>query len=306
MVAEIIVNSTAKQLNKTFDYIIPKTMENQAKIGTRVFVPFGRIKKQEGFIIDIKEASEFATREIVEIEDSILPEEKIKLAKLMARKYFCNISDCVKLMLPPGNTTKNLANRTKEKMANFVYLKRDIEEIDFDIENKTIKSEKHIRAINFLKNNDGIYKEDLSLLADVSVSVIKTLEKNGHIKIIQDEIRRNPFINKHIDKDESKILNEEQQYCFDNISKYIDEEKYSSNLIYGVTGSGKTEVYLRLIEKVLIKNKTAIVLVPEISLTPQMMDRFLARFGDCIAVLHSKLSVGERYDEWKRIANRRS
>lgn len=308
MFAEVIINNNAKALNKIFDYEIPEEFMNEVHIGSRVFVPFGRGKKlEDGFIINIKEASEFANKGIEQVlnEDS-LTEFKINLAKLMAKKYFCNISECIKLMLPPGTGSKELENRAKEKTGSFVYLNRTAEELDELIENKTIKSEKHIRAINFLKNNDGIYKEDLSLLADVSTSVIKTLEKNGHIKIIQDEIRRNPFINKHIDKDESKILNEEQQYCFDNISKYIDENKYSSNLIYGVTGSGKTEVYLRLIEKVLCKNKTAIVLVPEISLTPQMVDRFLARFGDCIAVLHSKLSVGERYDEWKRIANRRS
>ena len=101
MVAEIIINTNAKQLNKTFDYIIPDQMKNKVTIGSRVFVPFGRIKLQEGFVIQIKESSEFATKEIIEIEDSILPKEKIELAKLMARKYFCNVSDCIKLMLPP-------------------------------------------------------------------------------------------------------------------------------------------------------------------------------------------------------------
>lgn len=306
MVAEIIVNSTVKQLNKTFDYIIPKTMENQAKIGTRVFVPFGRIKKQEGFIIDIKEASEFATREIVEIEDSILPEEKIKLAKLMARKYFCNISDCVKLMLPPGNTTKNLANRTKEKMANFVYLKRDIEEIDFDIENKTIKSEKQIRQLNFLKENNGIYIMDLEAITDTTRAITKVLEKNGYIEIIEKPIERNPFVNKKVARDNALQLNEEQQICFNEVNNSIENKEYKEFLLYGITGSGKTEVYLQLIKSVLDKGKTAIMLVPEISLTPQMINRFFARFGDCISVLHSKLMLGERYDQWQKIKERES
>lgn len=249
MVAEIIVNSTAKQLNKTFDYIVPKSMENKIKIGTRVFVPFGRIKKQEGFVIEIKEKSEFATREIEQIEDSILPVEKIKLAKLMARKYFCNISDCVKLMLPPGNTTKNLDNRTKEKMANFVYLKKNIEEINFDIENKTIKSEKQIRQLNFLKENNGIYIMDLEALTDTTRAITKVLEKNGYIEIIEKTIERNPLINKKVAKDCALQLNDEQQEGFDKINTAIKNNEYKEFLLYGVTGSRKNRGILAINKK---------------------------------------------------------
>lgn len=237
MVAEIIVNSTAKQLNKTFDYIIPKAIEKQLKIGSRVFVPFGRIKKQEGFVIDIKEKSEFATREIIEVEDSILPEEKIKLAKLMARKYFCNISDCVKLMLPPGTSTKNIDNRVKIKTANFVYLKKTIEEIEFDIEKGVIKSPKQIRTLEFLKENDGIYIIDLESLTDTTRAITKTLEKNGYIEIIEKPIERNPFINKKVQKDSDLQLNEEQQYAYNKINESIVNNEYNEFLLYGVTGS---------------------------------------------------------------------
>lgn len=239
MVAEIIVNSTAKQLNKTFDYVVPKNMENKIKIGTRVFVPFGKIKKQEGFVIEIKEESKFATREIAEIEDSILPPEKIKLAKLMARKYFCNISDCVKLMLPPGNTTKNLDNRTKEKLANFVYLKKDIEEINFNIENGIIKSEKQIRQLNFLKENNGIYIIDLEALTDTTRAITKVLEKNGYIEIVEKPIERNPLINKKVAKDSALKLNDEQKESFEKIDEAIENKEYKEFLLYGVTGSRK-------------------------------------------------------------------
>ena len=239
MVAEIIVNSTAKQLNKTFDYIIPNIMEKQIKIGSRVFVPFGKIKKQEGFVIDIKESSEFANKEIIEIEDSILPQEKIKLAKLMARKYFCNISDCVKLMLPPGTSTKNIDNRTKEKTANFVYLKKDIEEIEFCIEQGKIKSPKQIRVLEFLKENDGIYIVDLEALTDTTRAITKTLEKNGYIEIVEKQIERNPFINKRVPKDSVLKLNNEQQICFDKVKESIVNKEYKEFLLYGVTGSRK-------------------------------------------------------------------
>lgn len=239
MVAEIIVNSTAKQLNKTFDYIIPISLEKQIKIGSRVFVPFGRIKKQEGFVIDIKENSSFATKEIIEVEDSILPEEKIKLAKLMARKYFCNISDCVKLMLPPGTSTKNIDNRTKEKTANFVYLKKSVEEIDYDIESGILKSAKQIRELNFLKENDGMYIIDLESITDTSRAITKVLEKNGYIEIIEKPIERNPFVNKKVERDLALELNNEQRISFNKINESIENKKYKEFLLYGVTGSRK-------------------------------------------------------------------
>ncbi len=304
MFAEVIINSNARALNKVFDYIVPNNMENSIKIGARVFVPFGKGEKlEDGFVINLKEESEFANKEIKKIQkENSISEKNITLAKLMARKYFCNISDCIKLMLPPRTGGKKIENRAKEKTGNFVFLKREKEEIDFLIETQKIKSDKHIRVLKFLEDNDGIYKSDLEILSDVSPSIIKTLEKNGHIEIIEKQIERNPFIHKNVEKDAPKKLNEEQKKCFDSIASYIDNNEFSKHLIYGITGSGKTEIYLQLIDKVLKKGKDAIVLVPEISLTPQMVNRFLARFGNTIAILHSKLSIGERYDEWQKIA----
>ena len=115
MIAEIIINTIAKELNRTYDYIIPDSILTEIKIGSRVFVPFGTKKIEEGFVIAIKQESEFANKEIIKVEDNILNEENIKLAMLMSKRYFCNISDCIKLMLPPGNSTKNIGNRIKEK-----------------------------------------------------------------------------------------------------------------------------------------------------------------------------------------------
>ena len=218
MFAEIIINTTAKELNKTFDYIIPKNMN--IKIGTNVCVPFGK-RTTNGYVVGIKDSSKFANKEIIEIYDNYLDENKIKLAELMAKRYFCNISDCVKLMLPPGNVKKGTKERVKE------------------------------------------YKTD-----------------------------------------EEKILTDEQQCAFNEINNSIERKEYNEFLLYGVTGSGKTEIYLQLIKKVLDMNKSAIILVPEISLTPQMVDRFTSRFGkDKIAIIHSKLSKGKRCENWQRIYN---
>ena len=124
MIAEVIINTNAISLNKNLDYIVPKKLEESVKIGNRVFVPL-RNKKEEGYIINLKETSSFATKEIIKIEDTILTEEDINFAKLMARRYFCNISECIKLMLPPGSTSKNLDARIKEKTEKVVYLNEE-------------------------------------------------------------------------------------------------------------------------------------------------------------------------------------
>ena len=183
MFAEVIINSNARALNKCFDYIVPKELENSIKLGARVFVPFGNGKKlEDGFVINLKEESEFANKEIAKIQiEEILTEDNIILAKLMARKYFCNISDCIKLMLPPGTGTKSISDRTKEKTGNFVFLTKDIEEIEMLIEEKKIKSEKHIKVLRFLSKNNGIYISDLEAITQVSKSIFKTLEKKGYI-----------------------------------------------------------------------------------------------------------------------------
>ena len=304
MIAEVIINSNVKNLNRTFDYHVPTEMEGTISVGDRILIPFGNKKSlEEGFVIGLKEQSQFQVKDIAAIEEAMaLTPENIELAKLMARRYFCNISDCIKLMLPPGTSTKLMENRVKEKNANFVYLIKDVEEIQEDIENGVIKSEKQKRVLYFLMQNDDIQTVDLEVLTDTTSAVLRTLEKKGYIEIVAKPIERNPFIHKKIKPSTPLNLTEEQQIAFDAINGSIQNDEFQEFLIEGVTGSGKTEIYLQLIAKTLKKERTAIVLVPEISLTPQMVDRFIARFGEeKIAVLHSKLSIGERYDQWQKI-----
>ena len=306
MIAEIIINNNSKELNRTFDYNIPKELEEKVKIGSRVLIPFGNMKKlEDGFVIGFKETSNYKLKDISKIcDENILNKQKVELSKWMSKRYFGNLSEAIKLMLPAGTLTKSIENRTKEKTGNFVDLKKDIEEIEFEIETGKLKSEKQIRLLRFLIDNGETYISDLEAFTEVSKAIMKTLEKNGYIEIYEKQIERNPFINKEIKRDKKLNLTEEQQEAYNKIEEAIEDQMDSEFLIFGVTGSGKTEIYLQLIEKVYNENKSSIVLVPEISLTPQMVNRFIARFGqDKIAVLHSKLSVGERYDEWYRIKN---
>lgn len=172
------MNTNARELNKVFDYIVPDKFEDNIRIGDRVFVPFGKGNNlSEGYVIELKGESEFAAKEIARIEDSILTEENVELAKLMAEKYFCNVSDCIRLMLPPGSSSKDLSKRVKDKTARFVYLAASPENIADDIAQKVLKSEKHIKLLNFLCTNDGMEISDLEALTDVSKNIMGTLEK---------------------------------------------------------------------------------------------------------------------------------
>ena len=208
LIAEVIINSNVKNLNKTFDYLVPMEIEDKISIGSRVLVQFGNKKAlEEGFVVGGKDKAELEAKikEISKVEDKLyLSKENIELAKWMANRYFCNVSDCIKLMLPPGKTTKQQDKRINDKTQNFVYLAKEIDEINEDIESKKIKSDKQIRALKFLINNISTNTEissvDLQLFADVSLAILKTLEKNGYIEIVEKEVERNPFLHKVVQK----------------------------------------------------------------------------------------------------------
>lgn len=236
MIAEVIINSNVKSLNKTFDYAVPENLD--IKIGTRVCVPFGNSKKaHDGYVIGLKETTNYKVKEILSIVDDELTPKNIKLAILMARRYFCNISDCIKLMLPPG--TASLENRTKDKTGIFVYLKKDAEEIESDIEEGVIKSSKQIRMLQFLLENEGIHVLDLEQLTDNTRAVTKSLEKKEYLELVEQKIERNPFEFKQVKPDKALPLTDEQQVAYDKVAEKIDTNEFEEFLLYGVTGSRK-------------------------------------------------------------------
>ena len=307
MVAEVIINRGAKKLNRTFDYNIPKELEELILVGSKVLVPFGNGGKlTEAFVVGIKETSTFEVKDIAKLEEN-LTDKQIALAKWMAKRYFCNVSDCIKLMLTPGTRNKNKEKRIQDKTINCVYLKKDLEEIEFEIETKKIKSEKQKRVLNFIKDNEGATVPEIEMFTDCARGIVNILVKNGYLEIVEKKVERNPLLGRDCAKTYKLNLTEEQENAYKCVEESINHKQYQQFLLYGVTGSGKTEVYLQLIEKVLNIGKNAIVLVPEISLTPQMLDRFISRFGkEEIAILHSKLSIGERHDEWERIREKKA
>ena len=140
----------------------------------------------------------------------------------MSKRYFCNVSDCIKLMLTPGTRTK--INKVQDKTVNAVYLKKDIEEIEFDIETNKIKSEKHKKVIKFVRDNEGVTIPEIEMLIDCSRAIVNTLVKNGYLEIVPKKVEREPLKDKDLERTSNLKLTEEQEMAYELIESSIDEE----------------------------------------------------------------------------------
>ena len=281
MYAEVLIEIKAKNIDKTFTYEIGNL---NIQVGMRVLVPFGK-QKLEGFVLNIhNNKPEYNTKAIISAidEEPVLNKEMLDLGKYISKKTLCNLISAYQTMLPTALKAKN-GKVVNKKYISYITL------IDKNYETKSLSQNK---ILELLKKENYIKK---SILNDISVSSVKTLLKNN---IIKEEVKEEYRLDNDVEElDEKKELTEEQLNTLNKI-KY---DKFMPYLIHGVTGSGKTEVYMQAIENVLKSGKEAIVLVPEISLTPQLVSIFRKRFGKNIAILHSALSDGEKYDEWRKI-----
>ncbi|WP_133014225.1 primosomal protein N' [Clostridium cuniculi] len=289
--AEIILNSEALEIDRPFTYKIPVELEEKVQVGQIVKVPFGMGNKtSEGFVLSIKGENEvnisFKVKKISAIitDEPIIDEDDIKLINFLREKYLCKYIDAFRLLIPVG-----IMKGAKSKNKKVIVFKSD----DLSC---IKKPEGYIEIINFLKENSGKYtKSELINVNSISQYKLNKLIEKGLLVVEEETVFR--YNNRTYNIDSEKELTFEQKHV-------LDEYNNSGNnlfLLKGVTGSGKTEVYMRMVEEVLEKNQSAIVLVPEISLTPQMIERFKGRFGRDVALFHSKLSDGERFDEWFRV-----
>lgn len=308
MVVKVLINTSVKTLNKVYDYKVPKELENEIEIGKRVEVNFGksRAENEEGIIVKIEEDSldrKYKLKEIVSILDDVsyINEEKLKFAKYISYLYFCNVYDAIKLMLPPGTRSKSSSKSVNTKQDSVLELVKSDMQINQDIESEKISSAKHIRLLKFLIENDYVMLNDIIDGLNISRAVVNTVVKNGYIKIVKVDPPRDILKDLEVETTYKMEPTSEQKNAILNINKYIFDETFKECLLFGVTGSGKTEVYLQIIESVLNQGRKVIVLVPEISLTYQTVTRFVSRFGNNIAVLHSKMTVAKRKEEYKRI-----
>lgn len=253
MIAEIIINRTAKKLNRTFDYQIPKELEDLIMIGSKVLIPFGKGGKlEEGFVVGIKENTEYEVKEIAKIEDN-LTKNQIELARKMAKRYFCNVSDCIKLMLTPGTRTK--VKKIQDKKITTVYLKKQIEEIEEEIENSKIKSEKQKRILNFIKQNEGATIPEIEMFTNCSRAIVNTLIKNGYLELVEKKIERDPLKNRKVETSQNLTLTEEQNVVYKKVEEKIEEEKYKTFLLFGITGSRKNRSIFAINSKGIGKRK---------------------------------------------------
>ena len=288
MLASVIIEYSVKSLNKVFDYEVPDDLKDIIKVGHKVIVPFAS-KNVEGFVLKIHNNFDdtIEYRKIIKIPDSdfYLSEELLKLGKYMSNTLLCNLISCYQVMLPKALKASIKTNINKKYITK-VTLNNNIDIEKYILEHKN--SKKEIEIINKLKNNE-LNKSDINCtslknLINKNIVIERKQEVNREVSILEDNKKE---IN----------LTEDQK----NAIKEIIDSNDKRFLLYGVTGSGKTEVYIELIKKCLNENKSAIMLVPEISLTPQIVARFKSVFKDNIAVFHSSLSEGEKYDEYRRI-----
>ena len=279
MQANVLVEIKAKSLDNSFTYNIPSCLS--VNIGDKVVVPFGK-RNVEGFVTNIGNIStDYKLKDIKSVVGNVLTKELIDLGKYMSKKTLANLISCYQTMLPKALKASIKTNINK-KYETYVTL----------IDNNYIgKSDAQKNIISAL-NSTNLKKD----LAKISKSAYNTLLKSCVIKEERKEVYR---INDEVNKISNKVkLTKEQQSVVDTVLR--NKNKFIPYLLHGVTGSGKTEVYMNIIEDI-IKEKEVIVLVPEISLTPQFVSLFKARFGDKVAIMHSALSDGERYDEYRKI-----
>lgn len=287
-IATVAVDNTFFSFDTDYSYVVPDNIEN-AEIGSRVNVPFGKGNStRKGIIVELFEGDKSGLKPILSVIDKPLSDEMVKLALWLKDRCFCTTYDCLKQMLP------RKFGSIKDKSQKMVRL------LTFDENDLMSVTKKQKNVCDLLLDVGTAGVNEVLEFCSVGIGVIKNLEKNGIVEIFDKEIYRNPYKNKIATNSSNIELSKEQQNAFETYKEMLSIG--GTGLLFGVTGSGKTQVYLKLIEEVVFnQNRDAIVLVPEIALTPQVLNIFHSRFGDKVAVIHSGLSLGERNDEFKRI-----
>ena len=288
MYASVIIEYGNKAVDREFTYIIPPKYQDIIKVGHRVLVPFNN-REIEGFVLKITKEyhGAFDLKEITNIcdEEPILNEEMLLLGDEITKKILCSKISIYQAMLPKALKAKHNTN-ISIKNDRYLVLNKSKEEILSYIE--TCKYQKQVDILKELLANEKIFISKTS-------SSIETLLKKDLVKYIYEEVNR--YKSNFTGRYKPVTLNEMQE----SVVNKVKLNTFKPYLLYGITGSGKTEVYMELIDRVIHQGKTAIMLVPEISLTPQIVDRFVTKFGSDIAILHSGLNEYEKYDEYRKI-----
>ena len=291
MYADIVIEVSNNKLEETYTYFISNSLFDKITIGCIVLIPFSN-RVIEGFVINIHNNKPiYKLKEIISIVENklVLNEELISISKYISDTYYNRLIDSIQLMLPTGYKAK-IKSSIKSKYTSFIVLNKDNDTVNEYINNSKAKVQNQI--LNDLLVNNKILKNKYN-----SVSV-NSLIKKEYVKEIKELVNRTDTSNIVLNKKEI-TLNNDQLRVSNEVKNNLDI--FNTYLLYGITGSGKTEVYIDIIKEVIKNKKQVIMMIPEISLTPQMINRFSYVFCDNIAIIHSGLSNGEKYDEYKKI-----
>ena len=299
--ANIIVNISNENLDRTFQYIIPSPLQSVVEIGSLVRIPFGKSNRIiEGYVIDIVNTPEFDKDKLKEVIDVIVDSKVtesrlIKLAAFIRENYGSTMINALKIVLP-------VKKKIKEKQEKSIILNISEEEAK---EKLVLFTKKHqnarVRLLTELIKEKVLDYSLVTSKLNISKATITYLTEQEIVKTESKRIYRNAAIGEM--SANKTILNEHQQIIADDIIKDIRNLTPKKYLIRGITGSGKTEIYMEVIDEVIRQGRQAIVLIPEIALTYQTVMRFYKRYGDRVSTLHSKLSQGEKYDQFERAKN---
>lgn len=302
MYANIIVDISHEKLDKEFQYRIPESMTGHLDIGMQVYIPFGMgNRKMKGYVVGFSQTTDYDPDKIKEV-DSIAEEgvsitsHLIKLAWWMKERYGCTMNQALKTVIP-------VKQKVQSKQKRYVHC-----ELGANALRDAIKEaeRKHYvarqRLLEALLDKDMVPMDLLTGKLNISLSTVKSLEKAGVLSLVSETVYRNP-VKQYEENGARVVLNQEQTFIVDTVNQAFDSGKRDTFLIHGVTGSGKTEVYMAMIAHVLEAKKQAIVLIPEIALTYQTVMRFYERFGTEVSIINSRLSAGERYDQFLRAQN---
>ena len=304
--AKIAVSEVTFWVDSPYDYAVPQSMEERIAPGMRVTVPFSRgNRRAEGVVLSVSDHSDYdAPKAILALLDEapVLTEAQLRMALWMRERFFCTVYEAVRAILPAGLWFDQAGRRkATDKHIEFVRLVVSGEEAMALAQQKASKAKMQSAVLRLLAAVGEAAVADVRALTGASRASIASLAEDEILAFSCKEVFRRPAYRRAESLLQLPKLTEEQERAYRGILALMDGKTPRGALLQGVTGSGKTAVYIRLIAEALQRDKSVIMLVPEIALTPQMLETFSSYFGEQIAVLHSSLSVAERYDEWKRI-----
>ena len=300
MYADIIIDITHEKLDKIFQYSIPSDLDGVLQIGMEVIVPFGRSNREtKGYVVGFSQTTEYDAAKIKEVlciaKDSVAIESRlVNLAAWMKDYYGGTMIQALKTVIP-------IKKQEKARKKRYIRLCVDVEAGRQRLEHYLHLNQKaRARLLAALLDEPRQEYELVTKKLNVTRTVVRALEEQGIVSLESEQVLRNPVRHKSR-REEIPEYTKEQQHAIEQFWEDYSQGIRRTYLVYGVTGSGKTEVYMEMIARVLDEGRQAIVLIPEIALTYQMVMRFYGRFGDCVSILNSRMSQGERYDQMERV-----